>query len=133
MLRGWCSWWVLPGLGNLLNPICSGYMTSTCWNFFYDFSQQDSSFVRSTVVCSATFRQDQLLHLLNPYHTISVVTALQADALLEVACPVFCVLRDEHLSIDRPVCPFFAWPASSSCCWLGLLYRCYTSRRHIIT
>ena len=26
------------------------------------------------------------------------------------ACPIFRVLRDEHLYIDRPVCPFFAWP-----------------------
>ena len=84
--------------------------------FFYDFSQQVSSFVRSTVMCSATFRRDLLLQLLNLYHTISAVTALQAAAELEVACPIFCVLRDEHLSIDRPVRPFFfAWPASSCC------------------
>ena len=47
----------------------------------------------------------------------------QAAAQLEVACPFFCVLRDEHLSIDRPVSPLFAWPASSCCCWLRLLYR----------
>ena len=84
--------------------------------FFYDFSQQVSSFVRSTVMCSATFRRDLLLQLLNLYHTISADTALQAAAELEVACPIFCVLRDEHLSIDRPVCPyFFAWPADSCC------------------
>ena len=80
---------------------------------FNDFSQQVSSFVWSTAVCSATFRRDLLLQVLNPYHTISAVTALQAAAQLEVACPDFCVLRDEHLSIDRPDCPFFAWPASS--------------------
>ena len=60
--------------------------------------------------------RDLLLQLLNPYHTISAVTALQAAAQLEVACPIFCVLRDEHLSIDRPVCPFFAWPAINSSC-----------------
>ena len=94
---------------------------------FYDFSQQVSSFVRSTAVYSATFRPGLLLQLLNPYHTFSAVTALQAAAQFEVACPIFCVLRDEHLSIDRPVCPFFAWPPSSCCCWLRLLYRCYTS------
>ena len=104
----------------------------TCWDFFYDFSQQVSSFVRSTAGCSATFRRDLLLQLLNPYHTISAATALQAAAQLEVACPIFCVLRDEHLLIDRPVCPFFAWPASSRC-WLRLLYRCYTCIRRIIT
>ena len=59
-------------------------------------------------MCSATFRRDLLLQLLNPYHTIAAVTALQAAAELEVACPIFGVLRDEHLSIDRPVCPFFS-------------------------
>ena len=74
-------------------------------------------------VFSATFRQDLLLHLLNPYHIISAVTALQAAAQLEDVYLIFCVLRDEHLSIDRPVCPLFAWPASSCCCWLRLLYR----------
>ena len=71
--------------------------------FFNEFSQQVSSFARSIEVCSATFRRDLLLQLLNPYHTISAVTALQAAAQLEVACPTFCVLRDEHLSIDLPV------------------------------
>ena len=71
--------------------------------FFNGFSQQVSSFVRSTAVCSATFRRDQLLQLFSPYHTISAVTALQAAAHLEVACPIFCVLRDEHLSIDLSV------------------------------
>ena len=74
---------------------------------FNDISQV-SSFVRSTAVCSATVRRDLLLQLLNSYHTISAVTALQVAAQLEVACPIFCVLRDEHLSIDRSVCPFFA-------------------------
>ena len=53
-----------------------------------DFSQQGSSFVRSTTVCSATFRRALLLQLLNPYHTISAVTALQASAGLEVACNI---------------------------------------------
>ena len=41
----------------------------------------------------------------------------------------FCVLRDEHLSIDLSV---FAWPACSFCCWLRRLYRCYTCSRRII-
>ena len=85
---------------------------------FYDFSQQASSFVRSTAVCSATFRRDVLLQLLNPYHIIYAVSALQAAAQLRVL--FFGLLHDEHLSIDRPVCPFFAWPASSCCCWLRL-------------
>ena len=43
---------------------------------FYDFSQQASSFVRSTAVRSATFRRDLLLQLLNPNHITSTVTAL---------------------------------------------------------
>ena len=95
---------------------------------FYDFSYV-SSFVRSTEVCSTTFRRDLLLQLIIPYNTISAVTALQAAAQLDVACPIFCVLRDEHLYIDRPVCPYFPWYAinSSCCCWLRLLYLCYTS------
>ena len=69
----------------------------------YDFSQQVSSFVRSTAVCSATFRRDLPLQFPNPYHIISAVTALQAATQPGVACPNFCVLRDEHLSIDLSV------------------------------
>ena len=99
---------------------------------FYDFSQQVSSFVRPTAVCSATFGRDLFLQLLNPYHIISAVNALQAAAQLEVARLIVCVLRDEHLSIDRSVCPFFRL----GCCWLRLLHTaavCYASSRHIIT
>ena len=86
---------------------------------------------RPHAVCSATFRRDLLLQLLNPYHIISAVTALQAPAQLEVACLFFfmsCVMSI-YLSIDL-FCLFFrlAW-----CCWLRLLYRCYTSSRHVIT
>ena len=67
---------------------------------FYDFSQQASSFVRSTAVRSATFRRDPLLQLLNPHHIISSVIVLQAAAQLEVACPIFvsCVMS-AYLSI----------------------------------
>ena len=93
---------------------------------FDDFSQQASRFVRSTAACSATFRRDLLFQLLNPYNIISAVTALQAAAQLEVGRLIFCVLRDEHLSIDRPVCPFFRL---AYCCWLRRLYRCHTSSR----
>ena len=75
----------------------------------YDFSKQVSSFVRSTAVCSANFRRDLLLQLLNPYRTISAVTSLQAAAQPEVACRIFCVVRDEHhhLSIYRPILSLF--------------------------
>ena len=75
---------------------------------FYDFSQQVSSFVRSTAVGSATFCRGLPLQLLNPYHTISAVNALQAAAQVVVSCPSSYVLRDEHLSTDRPVCPLFS-------------------------
>ena len=71
---------------------------------FHEFSHQASSFVRSTAVCSATFRRDLPLQLLNPYHIITAVNVLQAAAQLEVACLIFCVLRDERLSIDRSTC-----------------------------
>ena len=57
---------------------------------FNDFSQQASSFVRSTAVCSATFRRDLLLQLLNPYHIMSAVTALEAAAQLEVVSYFLC-------------------------------------------
>ena len=66
---------------------------------FYDFSQQASSFVRSTAGRSATFRRDLLLQLLNPYHIISAVTVLQAAAQLEIAYLILWVLCDEHPSI----------------------------------
>ena len=79
-------------------------MTCTRVCFFYDFSQQASSFMRTTAVCTTTIRRDLLLQLLNPYHTI------------EVACPLFCVLRDEHLAIHRPV------NFRLACCWHRLLY-----------
>ena len=93
-------------------------MTWTCWDFFYDFSQQASSFVRSTAVCSVSVRRDLLLQLLNPYHIISAVTALQAAAQLEVACPICCVLRDEHLSRSTCLSIF----RLACCCWLRLLH-----------
>ena len=72
---------------------------------FYFLRFFTTSFVRSIAVCSAPFRRDLLLQLLNPYHTISAVTALQAADQLKVACLIFCVLRDEHLSIYRSTCP----------------------------
>ena len=77
--------------------------------------------MRSAAEYSATFRRALVLQLLNRYHTISAVTALQAAAQIEVACSILCVLRDEHLSIDRPVCPFLGWPASICCLLLFFL------------
>ena len=110
-------------------------MTWTCWNCFQPFlTTRGSSFVQSTAVWSATFRRDVLFQLLNPYHVISAVTALQAAAQLEVVCPILCVLREEHLSIDRPVSPGISWPEGSRCCcWIRLLLCCSTSSHHITT
>ena len=111
-------------------------MTWTCWDFFYDFSPQASSFVRSTAVLSATFRRDLLLQLLNPYHIISAVIVLSKpppSSRLRVLYFVSCVVSI-HLSIDLSVLIFSpGLLAAASCCWLRLLYRCYTSSRHIIT
>ena len=71
--------------------LLTGNMTWTCWDFFYDFSQQASSFVWSTAVCSATFCRDLLLQPLNPYHIISAVTVLLGAAQLEVVSYFLCL------------------------------------------
>ena len=46
-----------------------------------------------------------------PNNKICTVTAPQAAAQLAVGCLLFCVMRDKHLSIDRPV-HLFASPAA---------------------
>ena len=79
----------------------------------------------STAVCSTTFRQDLLLQLLNPYHILSAVTALQAATQLEVACLLFCVMRDKHLAIPRPV--RFASPAAGIVCYTTAMFLAATS------
>ena len=123
----------LPGFGKLSSQICSGNMTWTCSNLrrtLHDFSQQASSFVLSTAVCSATFRRDLLLQLLNPYHIISAVTLSKPppSSRFRVLFFVSCVMSI-YLSIDLPVPQFRV----TCCCWLRLLCCCYTSSRHIIT
>ena len=59
------------------------------------------------------------------YHIISVVNALQAVAQLGDAFIIFCIVRDEHLPIDRSICQsifsFFRL-ACCCCCWLRLPY-----------
>ena len=70
-------------------------MAWTCCDFFFfDFSQQ-----------VWTFRRDLLPQLLNPSHTIHAATAVevQAPGQRELTCPIFCVLRDEHLLIDLSI------------------------------
>ena len=86
---------------NLLQGIWRG-PAGTCWRIF---TTSFACFVRSAAVCSSTFRRYLLLQLRNPYHIVSTVTAPQAAAQLEVACPIFFALRDEHLyiSIDLSV------------------------------
>ena len=81
--------------------------------------------MRSTAVCSTTSHRDLLLHLLNPYHIITAVTAPQAATQLEVGCPLLCALRDEHLAIHWPV--HFASPAAG----IAQVYRWYTSSRPV--
>ena len=83
----------------------------------YDFSKQASSLVQSTAVCSATFRRDLLLQLFNPYHIPGNLRRHRSPShrpARDCVFTLFCVLRDEHLSIDRPVCPFFAWPTAAA-------------------
>ena len=75
-------------------------MTWTYWDFLKIFHNKLRALCGRPQCVSATFRRDMLLQLLNPCHIISTVTALQAGAQLGVACPIFCVLRDEYLSID---------------------------------
>ena len=91
---------------------------------FYDFSQHGSSFARSTAVRSATFRRGLLIQLLNPYNIISAVILLQAAAQLEVACPIFCVLRDEHIYISIALSVNFL-PVLLAAAAAGFV--CYTS------
>ena len=81
-----------------------GEGTNITWTrvFFFDFLQQAPNFVWSTAVCSASFRRDLLLLLLNPYNIMSAVTALQAATQLEVSCLHFCVMRDDTLAVYRP-------------------------------
>ena len=59
-------------------------------------------------LCSTTFRLGLFLQLLNLYHIISAVTAHQTATQVEIAYPLFSVLRDEgfiHLSIDLSISP----------------------------
>ena len=78
---------------------------------FSDCSQQASSFVQSTAVCSATFRRDLLLQFLCPYH-ISPPSALSKpsnSSRLRVLFFVSCVMStyisiDLSLSIFRLAC-----------------------------
>ena len=68
----------------------------------YDFSQQVSSFVG---FCHLSPRPAP-----PPPQSLSrTATAPQSAAQVEVAFPILCVRRDEHLSIGRPACRFF-WP-----------------------
>ena len=63
-------------------------------------------------------------------NTVSAVTTLQAAVQLEVACFIFCILRDKHLSIDRPVSPFFrlASPAAAGfVCYIAAILLVATS------
>ena len=85
---------------------------------------------------SSTFRRDLFLHPQSLSRNLRRHRSPSRRPPRGCVFYFFRVLRNEHhLSIDRPVRPFFAWPAiSCCCCWLRLLYRCcYTSSRHIVS
>ena len=78
----------------------------------YDFSQQASSFVRSTAVCSTTFRRDLLFPAPQPLsHHLRRHRSPSRHPARGCVSFFFCVLRDEHLAIHRPV--QFASPAAA--------------------
>ena len=77
-----------------------------------------------TAVCSTSFRRDFILVLLNPYHIISAVTALQAAAQLEVECRLFCVLNI-YLPIDLSF--FFPSSAAGIACFTAAIRLAATS------
>ena len=110
MLRGRFSWRVLPGFRNLWNKICSGYMA---WNLRFLTTSFELREVDRCAFCHRSPRPappapQSLLHNLRRRRSPSRRPA-------QGYVSFFCVLSHEHLSIDRPVCPFvFAWPASSS-------------------
>ena len=135
MLRGWCSWRVLPGFGNLLDQICTGYITWTCWDFFTILHNKFRASCGRPQCVLPSFAETCSSSSSIPITQSPPSPLSKPPPSSRFACPIFCVRRDERLSIDRPVCPFFAWLASSCCCcWLRLIHRCcYTSSRHIIT
>ena len=103
-------------------------MTWTCIRFFYDFSQQASSFVRSTAVCSTTFCRDLLLLLIKLFIALpppSPPSKPPPSSRLRVFRFVSCVM-------SFPIYPSTC-PLRLACCWYRLLYRCYTSSSHIIS
>ena len=76
-----------------------------CFFFIPHNKLRAAGFVRSTTVCSTTFRLGLFLQLLNLQ---TAVTAHQTAAQVEVAYLLFSVLRDEgfiHLSIDLSISP----------------------------
>ena len=68
---------------------------------FFDFSQKYASFMRATAVCSATFRRDLPLQLLNHYQIAppSQFSKPPPSLRLRVLFFVSCVIRI-YLSID---------------------------------
>ena len=107
-------------------------MTWTLWDLrsiFYDFSQQASSFVRSTALCSATLRRDLLLQLLNPYHIRksppSLLSKPTLSSRLLVLFFVSCVM-----SIYRSIClsifsPRLLLAAAGFVCYTAAIYQVY--------
>ena len=134
MLRGWCSWRVLPGFGNLLDQICTGYITWTCWDFF--------TILHNKFRASCGRPQCVLPSFAETCSSSSSIPITQSppsplskpppSSRLRVLFFVSCVMSI-YLSIDLTVHFSPGLLAASCCCWLRLLYHCYMSSRQILT
>ena len=133
MLRGWCSFRVLPRFGSMLNKICSGYMTRTCWDILPIFHNKFGFWCGRPQCLLPPFAEtcpSNSSISIRPSPP-SPLSKPPRSSRLRVLFFVSCVMSI-YLSIDFS-CHFFARPASNSCCWLRLLYHCYTPSRRIIT
>ena len=138
MLRGWCSWWVLPGFGNLLNQICSGVYDVDLLGLFLRFftTSFELRAVDRSVSChlSETCSSSSSIHITQS--PPSPLSKPPPSSRLRVPFFVSCVMSI-YLSIDLSVhfLPgLLLIAAAASCWWVHLLYHCcYNFCRHIIT
>ena len=134
MLRGWCSWWVLPGFGNLLNQICSGVYDVDLLGLFLRFftTSFELRAVDRSVLCHLSPRPappapQSLSHNLRRHRSPSRRPARGRVPYFFVSC-----VMSIYLSIDLSVY-FSPGLLAAAAGWLCLLCRCYNSSRHIIT
>ena len=124
-----------PGLLYVVKSNLLRFYDVDLLRLFYDVSQQVSSFVRSTAVGSTTFAETCSFSSFNSHNLRRHRSPSRRP---DRGCVSYFFVSCLMISIDRPVCPFFAWPVPSCCCcccccWRRQLYRCYTCSRHIIT